>query len=115
MNCEGYSITVKAVRYLLKKKKKEMNDFITDCDEATDDNNDDADYTNDEEEEEEVKGKAIEGGPYVQMTPGISILLKTPGVPQAHDPSHDPQSMFGVLLMNDYCLDDDGGRRLKIE
>ena len=45
------------------------------------------------------------------MTPGILIFLK-PGVPQAYDPSRDPQFMFGIALMKDYCRDDDGGRRL---
>ena len=84
MNREGYSITVKAVRYLLKKKKKEMNEFITDRDE-TDNNHDDDDYTEGEEdeEEEEVTGKVIEDGTNVHIPPGISIFLKPPSVPQA--------------------------------
>jgi len=116
MNREGYSVTVKTVRELLKKKKKEMNYFITDRDEETDDDeyyeddDDDDEYTDDEEE----KVKVIKGGPNVHMTPGFSIHLKPPGVPQKYDPSRDPQFMFGVALMKGYCTDDDGSRLMKI-
>ena len=60
------------------------------------------------------KVKVIEGGPNVHITPGISIFLNPPSVPQAYDPSRDPQFIFGVSLMKGYCLDDDGNRLLNI-
>ena len=107
MNKDGFKISNYQVQHLVHEKRRE---YIVDRDEESEDD----EYSDEEEEEEEdVKGKVLEGGPNVHMTPGISIFLKPPGIPQ--DPTCDPQFMFGVSLMKGCCLDDDGERRVKQE
>ena len=111
MNKDGYKISNYQVRHLVHEKRRE---FIVDRDEESEYDSDD-EYTDDEySDDEEEKVKVIKGGPNVHMTPGFSIHLKPPGVPQKYDPSRDPQFMFGLALMKGYCTDDDGSRLMKI-
>ena len=110
MNKEGYKISNYQVRHLVHEKRCE---HIVDRDEKSEDDDDDDEYT-DDEEEEQVKGKVIGGGPNVPIPTRLSVFLKPPSVPQAYDPSRDPQFMFGVSLMKGYCLDDDGNRLLNV-
>ena len=108
MNKDGFKISNYQVRHLVHEKRRE---YIVDRDEESEDD----EYSDDEEEEVEVKGEATESGPNVNIPRRISIFLKPPSVPQAYNPSRDPQFMFGVSLMKGCFLDDDGERRLKKE
>ena len=106
MNKDGFKISNYQVRHLVHEKRRA---HIVDRDEESEDDDDDDEYT-DDEEEEQVKGKVNGGGPNVPIPTRLSVFLNPPSVPQAYDPSRDPQFMFGVSLMKGYCLDDDGNR-----
>ena len=66
MNKDGFKISNYQVWHLVHEKRRE---YVVDRDEESDDD----EYTDDEENEEQMKGKVIEGGPNVRMTPGLSI------------------------------------------
>ena len=87
MNDENYKISIKSVKELLKKKRKEILFHITDHDENEDDEYDDdeydTDYSDDDEEEKDLKMvKVIDAGPNMKVTPGLSVYLHAPSVPQ---------------------------------
>ena len=108
MSREGYGITVKTVRDLLKywsRRIKKLNNFISDRDEEIDDEEyfDDAEYSDDEYNSLDLPIPA-----------GLSVYPKPSKVPIAYNPSRDPQYMFRVALIPKYCLDDED-RLIKIK
>ena len=83
MNEEKYKISIKSVKELLMKKRKEILFHITDHDENEDDEYDDdeydTDYSDDDEEEKDLKMvKVIDAGPNMKVTPGLLVYLHAP-------------------------------------